>query len=93
MLNKYISLVSHELMLYLIGTDYSADYEILSHIISHKLCWFNSEVTVVLLNRVKYSMNLEGVTLISQWCARQLMCMCESLFNISNFIVEMEKPN
>ena len=55
-------------MLYLIGTDYSADYEILSQIISHKLCWFNSEVTVVLLYRVKYSMNLEGVTHISQRC-------------------------
>ena len=49
MLNEYILLVSHELMLYLIGTDYSADYEILSQIISHKLCRFNSEVTVVLL--------------------------------------------
>ena len=93
MLNEYILLVSHELMLYLIGTNYSADYEILSQIISHKLCWFNSKVTVVLLYRVKYSMKLEGVTLISLWCARQLMCMCESLFNICNFIVEMEKPN
>ena len=65
MLNEYILLVSHELMLYLIGTNYSADYEILSQIISHKLCWFNSKVTVVLLYRVKYSMNLEGVTHIS----------------------------
>ena len=65
--------------------------EILAQI-SLKLRCFNCEVIKVLLYRVKYSMNLEGVTYISQWCDRQMMCMFESSLDISN-VIQMEKPN
>ena len=75
----------------LINSDVWCHNEILSHF-SLKLCWFNSEVIEVLLYRVKYSMNLEGVTYISQWCDRQMMCMFEYSLDISNVIIQMEKP-